>query len=93
MLLSIFLVACQSSVDESTNQTSTTETPSSASSEVAPADSAAEKIEPGMNMADVKKIKGAPDDTAHEHGEGGSEVDIWKYKDGDVKFVNGKVSA
>lgn len=87
------MVACQSSVDESTNQSSTTETQNSVSSEVEPADSMVEKIEPGMNMADVKKIKGAPDDTAHEHGEGGSEVDIWKYKDGDVKFVDGKVSA
>lgn len=43
-------------------------------------------------MAEEKKIKGAPKDTPHEHGEGGAEIDIWKYDDGDVRFNNGKVT-
>jgi hypothetical protein len=84
------LFGCQSSEVESeasapTNASEQAAAPSG-EKEAASSDDA---ITAGMEMADVKKIKGAPNSTAHEHGAGGAEIDIWKYDDGEVRFVNG----
>jgi hypothetical protein len=47
-------------------------------------------VKPGMSMADVKKILGAPNETKHEHGPAGSELDFWVYATRTVKFQDGK---
>ena len=49
------------------------------------------KIRPGMDMSEVKKLKGTPKDTKHEHGAQGAEIDLWIYDDETVKFQDGKV--
>jgi hypothetical protein len=84
-------VGCQSSdsVPESTTKQEAT-TSTSASSEQPKGDSPA-KVTAGMGMADVKKLKGAPKDTKHEHGPNGSEIDIWIFDDETVRFQDGKV--
>jgi hypothetical protein len=46
----------------------------------------------GMEMSEVKSALGAPDDSRHEHGDGGAELDVWVYSDLEVKFVGGKVA-
>jgi hypothetical protein len=85
------LVGCQNS-DSVPETTSTQEaaTPTSAPSEQPKGDPSA-KVAVGMGMADVKKLKGAPRDTKHEHGPNGSEIDIWIFDDETVRFQDGKV--
>lgn len=56
-----------------------------------PAETSADQVTPGMSMADVKKIKGAPKDTKHDHGPDNSELDFWIYDDVTVQFKDGKV--
>lgn len=68
----------------SSNPTTTESAPASGTETVA-------EITTGMTMADVKKIKGAPTDTKHDHGPNGSELDFWVYDDITIKFQDGKV--
>jgi hypothetical protein len=93
--LALFLVlgavGCQSS--DSVPETSTKQEatrPASASADHPEGDSPA-KVTAGMGMADVKKLKGAPKDTKHEHGPNGSEIDLWIFDDETVRFQDGKV--
>ena len=84
-------VGCQSepAASESTPSKVETSTNSDSTGSTASDDS---PVSVGMEMADVKKALGTPDETKHEHGAGGVEVDIWTYKDRTVTFENGKVS-
>ncbi len=78
-----------------TETSATTEAPAAATeapttdAEATPA--SGEAVTVGMTMADVKKAKGTPKDTRHEHGPSGSEIDFWVYEDQTVKFQDGKV--
>jgi PBP1b-binding outer membrane lipoprotein LpoB len=88
LLAGFVLVGCQSEAPttEPAPKTSTSET-----TKTEPTVETAAKVEPGMSMADVKKILGAPKETKHEHGSGGAELDFWVYADQTVKFDGGKV--
>ncbi|MCA0360118.1 MAG: hypothetical protein LCH41_03595 [Armatimonadetes bacterium] len=77
---------------ETATQTDTSNSGASASDNTPkPSGDTASGVKPGMSMADVKKIKGAPKDTKHDHGPNGSEIDLWIYADQTVKFQDGKV--
>lgn len=95
MLAVLVLGGCQGAAEDSSS--TSTNPPSTTTSEPAkPTDAAMPtadaKITVGMSMADVKKIKGAPNETKHEHGAAGEEVDLWIYPDQTVRFSNGKVA-
>lgn len=78
------LIGCQSEDNLSNPDQNSTSVEGSAST-------TSDEVTEGMEMADVKKIKGAPDDTRHEHGDEGAEIDIWVYGSEEVRFVDGKV--
>lgn len=78
----------QSSNEPSANSSQKLTEP--AASPEASADSS--QVKPGMDMTEVKKLKGVPKETKHEHGAGDAEIDIWIYEDQTVTFTNGKVS-
>lgn len=93
LLIGILVAGCQSGTPEASQKAESAASGSSATSDpgLSAKDSGKEGIKPGMNMADVKKIKGAPKDTKHDHGPNDSEIDLWIYEDQTVKFQNGKV--
>lgn len=89
LLAGVLIAGCQS---ETTTQTAAPNNEASADSNTAkPSGDTAAEIKTGMSMADVKKIKGAPKDTKHDHGPNDSELDFWVYDDHTVKFQDGKV--
>lgn len=94
LVLAVGLVGCQGQeTEQATNgqPSVAAEKPSTpvASSESSSSSSA---LKPGMDMAEVKKLKGVPKETKHEHGAGGAELDIWIYEDQTVTFTNGKIA-
>ncbi len=93
VLVSVFLVGCQGEdTGVAGDEASTSVTEGGATSASAPGQKDGENaVSAGMEMADVKKIKGTPDETRHEHGTDGEEVDIWVYGTEEVRFVDGKV--
>jgi hypothetical protein len=95
LLLGLLAVGCQSSAPttEATTQQSSTakESTQPAQANGESAAETSEAVKPGMSMAEVKKIKGAPKDTRHDHGPNNSELDFWVYDDQTVKFQDGKV--
>lgn len=88
----LVLAGCQGAAEESSTTPPSTTTSEPAKPTDAATPTADAKITPGMSMADVKKIKGAPNETKHEHGAAGEEVDLWIYSDQTVRFSNGKVA-
>lgn len=89
LLGGVLVAGCQL---ESPTQSSTPEKESVApSSPAASRNDAEPEVKPGMSMADVKKIKGTPKETRHDHGPNDSELDFWVYDDQTVKFQDGKV--
>lgn len=89
LLGGVLIAGCQ---PESPPHSSTPENEAVApSSSAASRNDAAPEVKPGMSMADVKKIKGTPKDTRHDHGPNNSELDFWVYEDMTVKFQDGKV--
>lgn len=51
-----------------------------------------QQVEVGMEAAKIKEIKGAPDDSRHEHGPNGEEIDVWIWKDLRVTLQGGKAT-
>lgn len=49
------------------------------------------ELKVGMDVAEVKRIKGAPDESRHEHGPAGEEIDVWIWKDVSATISDGKV--
>jgi hypothetical protein len=98
LLTTICVAGCQSpeSAPESPAKAEVSTTPKETAPENAPTEPVASEtkavVAAGMDMAEVKKLKGAPKDTKHEHGPNGSEVDLWIYDDETVRFQDGKVS-
>ncbi|NUL82063.1 MAG: hypothetical protein HUU60_04975 [Armatimonadetes bacterium] len=102
LLVVLLLSGCQKDSTETTATTddsarttttapaSTEATGSTDSSTPATATEATE-VKAGMDMAEVKKLRGAPKEAKHEHGPGGAEIDIWVYEDREVRFEGGKV--
>ncbi len=88
-LLAVALSGCSSPEQPATPAP---ETPVTTGSTPSAEPTTAATVAVGMDTAQVKEIKGAPDDSKHEHGAGGAELDIWIYKDAKVTFENGKVS-
>jgi outer membrane protein assembly factor BamE (lipoprotein component of BamABCDE complex) len=88
VVVGVLIVGCQS------ENAGTGAEPSSSTSTSASAGTPgqASQVKPGMSMADVKKIMGAPKSTRHDHGPNNSELDFWVYDDITVKFQDGKVA-
>lgn len=86
LLAMVCLCGCQAAEEEPSTGGS-----ESATSKASESTDTSTAIEAGMEMADVKKIKGAPDHTRHEHGDEGAEIDIWVYGSEEIRFVDGKV--
>lgn len=94
LMLAVGLIGCQGQEPEqaSAEQPSVAaEKPSTPTASSEPSASSS-VIKPGMDMAEVKKLKGVPKETKHEHGAGGAELDIWIYEDQTVTFSNGKIA-
>jgi hypothetical protein len=51
----------------------------------------AKELKVGMDLVEVKEIKGAPDEAKHQHGQAGQEYDIWIWSDVQATIENGKV--
>jgi len=89
LVVIVLISGCQSEpASQDAEPKSGTTTANKTSEPTGQADS---EIKQGMEMAAVKKLKGAPKDTKHEHGANGAEIDFWIYDDLTVKFENGKV--
>lgn len=88
----LVLAGCQGAAEESSTTPSSTATSEPAKPTDVATPTADAKITVGMSMADVKKIKGAPNETKHAHGAAGEEIDHWIYSDQTVRFSNGKVA-
>lgn len=94
LLMGTLTIGCQVKGGESGDKPQSNVSPekSTAPSPSEEAGAEAGTIKPGMDMAEVKKLKGVPKETKHEHGSGGSEIDIWVYEGQTVTFTDGKVS-
>lgn len=89
LVTGLLISGCQS--EPATQDAAPKSEATSTGSSVESASDAASEIKVGMSMVDVKKIKGAPKDTKHDHGPNDSELDFWVYEDQTVKFQDGKV--
>lgn len=93
-MLGVFVIGCQGQ-EAAPKETEQASVSSNKPTETPTAPEAVAKTsvaKPGMDMAEVKKLKGVPKETKHEHGPAGAELDIWVYDDETITFTNGKIA-